>query len=499
MSDHPSLDALQAHLAITDPAVEAHLGPCAASRSRAARLAPALALLDEARRVSPAPPPWERMDEALAREAERVAGDLRAGRLRSTPRLPSWAATSLAVAAGVGLLLGGRALLRPPAAVVTPIAARPPPPVTPRTAPPVTAPAPTPYEGVVLLAAGGARYRDRPDGAEVPLAGASSLREGAHVNTPPAARAVITVHAGWTADLRGDSSLKLSQLRAEQPTLTLDRGEVALTPSAAESRPIRLVHEGWTVESRGPVLARLEGAVLRVVVLSGRTDVRRGEAEPLSVTGPLVIDLPLDGGAATRRAVAATDPAALDLAALSATGRSFAIPALDPSATLTLLNHGALPSALESVRLAGPGTLQARVGRTELRLDLGAAAVPQWATYRTQSAPVARDRVQAAPPLVEPAADPTELSPAALRAVSNSTARRIQHCFATCLEQNRCPESMAGRVTFAVSELGRATVSSLDASLEGARRCLVNDAQFLPVPRTGSAYDFQVGIGTPGR
>jgi len=491
MSDHPSIDALQAHLAAPDAALRAHLAGCA----ECTRLLGGLAALDEARRHTPVPPPWERLDDVLAREAQSVAREIRSGRLKASPRVPSWVATGLAMAAGVGLLLGGRALLQSRGVPVdAPVVARPTPAPSPAPSP---APTLTPYEAVVLLAAGGARYHERANDEGSLLSRSTGLREGASVETSATARAVFTVRPGWTADVRSGSSIELSQLRTEQTAVTLGRGALSMTPAPGESGPVRVLHGGWSVESHGPVVARVESSVLRVVVLSGRTDIRRGEAEALTVTGPLVIDLPLDGGSPARTELPATDPAALDLAVLSAQGTSFAIPAIDPSATLTLLDHGALPSALESIRLAGPGTIQARVGRSEMRLELGAGATPRWATFRSQAAPVvASSRIGAAAPVVAPPADTSPgLSPAALQAVSNSAARRIGHCFATCLEQNRCREPMSGMVTFDVSEEGRATVSSIDPSAAGARRCIENDARSFPGLRTGSAYDFQIRIG----
>ncbi len=494
MSDHPSLDALQAHLAVPAPALQMHLDGCADCAHRSKRLAGGLAALDEARRHSPATPPWERLDEAIAREAQSIAQEIRAGRLRPAPRVPSWAATGLAMAAGLGLLLGGRALLRSrEAPAEAPIAVR-------RTPDAPAVPTLTPYEGVVLLAAGGARYLAPGDNSGALLSHTTGLHEGASVETPTDARAVFTVRAGWTADVRGGSALKLSLLRTEQTTVTLDRGEISLVPAAGETLPVRVLHGEWSVESHGPALARIESTVLRVVVLAGRVEIRRGEMAPLNVTGPLVIDLPLDGGDPIRSTMAATDPTPIDLGALSAEGTWFEIPTLDRSATLSLLNHGVLPTALESVRLAGPGTIQARVGRSEMRLDLGVGSTPHWSTFRSPTAPVvALNRISPIAPVVAPPAEVAPgLSSAALRAVSNSTARRIQHCFQRCIETNACREPMGGGVTFGVSEAGRATVSSLDSSLEGARRCLVNDAQFLPVPRTGSPYDLRVGVGTSG-
>lgn len=486
MSDHPSIEALQAHLAAPDPALRTHLSTC----TECSRLLGGLSALDEARRHSPVPPPWERLDEVLAREAQSVAQEIRAGRLKPSPRVPSWVAAGMAMAAGVGLLLGGRALLQSRAAPVdAPIAAR-------RSPAPTPAPAPTltPYEGVVLLASGGARYLERADAGAALLSRTTGLHEGASVETAPTARAVFTVRSGWTADLRSGSSIELTQLRTEETAVTLHRGELALSPAAGEARPARVLHGGWSVESQGPVLARVESSVLRVVVLAGRTDIRREGAEALTVTGPLVMDLPLDGSAPSRSTLSANDPAALDLGALSAQGTAFEIPAIDPSATLTLLHHGALPSALESVRLAGPGTIQARIGRSEMRLELGSGGAPRWSAFHSQTV-VAPNRVAAAAPVVPVEPSARGLSPEALRAVSNSTARRIGHCFDTCLEQNRCREPMSGAVTFEVSEEGRARVSSIDPSAAGARRCIEGEAPSLPVPRTGSPYDLRVGIG----
>ena len=491
MSDHPSIDALQAHLAEPDPALRSHLATCV----ECSRLLGGLSAIDEARRHTPVPPPWERLDEVLAREAQSVSQEIRAGRLKPSPRVPSWVAAGMAMAAGVGLLLGGRALLQPRTAPVNaPIAARP-------TPAPTVAPSPTltPYEGVVLLASGGARYRERPDADGALLSRTTGLHEGASVETSPSARAVFTVRSGWTADVRGGSSVELTQLRTEQSSVTLHRGELALSPSPGEARPARLLHGGWSVESQGPVLARVEPSVLRVVVLAGRTDIRRGEAEALTVTGPLVMDLPLDGSAPSRSTLAASDPAALDLAALSAQGTAFEIPAIDPSATLTLLHHGSLPSALESIRLAGPGTIQARVGRSEMRLELGANGAPRWATFHSQTAPVvALNRPSAmAPAPVPPVGQAPGLTPDAQRAITNSTAARIRHCFAQCVDHHRCSETMSGNVTFDISEDGQRTLGAVDPALEGARQCLAIDARFIPAPRTGTAYSIRVRIGSP--
>lgn len=493
MSDHPSIDALQAHLAAPDDALSAHLAGC----TECTRLLGGLAAIDEARRHTPVPPAWERIDEVLAREAERVSQEIRSGRLKASPKVPSWVATGLAMAAGVGLLLGGRALLQSRGVPAdAPVVARPTPPPAPSPAP-SPSPTLTPYEAVVLLAAGGARYHERANDEGTLLSRSTGLREGASVETSATARAVFTVRPGWTADVRSGSSIELSQLRTEQTAVTLGRGALAMTPAPGESGPVRVLHGGWSVESHGPLVARVEASVMRVVVLSGRTDIRQGETEALTVTGPLVIDLPLDGGAPARTELPATDPAALDLAVLSARGTTFAIPAIDPSATLRLLGHGALPSALESIRLAGPATIQARVGRSEMRLELGAGGTPRWATFRSAAPPVvASNRIAAAAPVVVAPADTSRgLSPARLQAVSNSIARRIGHCFDTCLEQNRCREPMSGMITFAVSEEGRATVSSIDPSAAGARRCIENDARSFPGLRTEGAYDFQVRIG----
>ncbi|MDB4932315.1 MAG: hypothetical protein JWM10_4799 [Myxococcaceae bacterium] len=492
MIDHPSIDALQAHLDVPDPLVRAHLDGCADCARRSDRLAAGLAVIDEARRHSPALPAWDRLDEVLAREAQTVSVEIRAGRLRPSPRVPAWVSTGFAIAAGVGLLLGGRALLRSrETPAVAPIARR----VEPVVAPTPT-PTLTPYEGVVLLAAGGARYRAPATESGVPLSRATGLREGASVETPEAGRAVFTVRSGWTADVRSGSAVELSQLRTEQTAVTLGRGEVALTPTAGEARPVRVLHEGWAVESHGPVLARLESTVMRVVVLAGRTDIRRGDGQAMTVTGPLVVDLPLDGGAPVRSELTAADRAALDLAALSAAGTAFEIPSIDPTAMLTLMGHGVLPSSLESIRLMGPGVIQARIGRSELRLELGGSGTPRWAAFRSATAPVvAMNRVNPIAP--EPAAvdQAPGLSPEALRAVSNATARRIQHCFLVCIEQNRCRQPLQGDVVFGVSNSGRASVSAIDPSAEGARRCVEAEAQGLPGLRTNEPYDFRVRIG----
>jgi hypothetical protein len=489
MSDHPSIDALRAHLDAPDPALGAHLDACGECTRRAARLSGGLAALDEARRLTPVPPAWERMDDVLAREAQSVSQNIRSGRLRPATRVPSWVATGLAMAAGVGLLLGGRALLKSQETPsVAPIASRP----TPTVAP---APVLTPYEGVVLLAAGGARYREPGVETGALLARTTGLREGASVETPDAARAVFTVRSGWTADLRPGSSMKLSQLRTEQTAVTLDRGELALTPGAGQTLPARVLHDGWSVETHGPLLARVEPSVLRVVVLAGRTDIRRGEAEAFTVTGPLVMDLPLDGSAPIRSTLTAADQAALDLDALSALGTSFEIPSIDPTATLTLLHHGALPSALESIRLAGPGTIQARFGRTEMRLELGAGVTPRWATFRSTVAPtVALNRVNSVARAAPPAAETGDTMPPdrAMLAVTNSARRIFGTCIDTCVARGRCQQPITGRVDVEMSAEGQASIVSTHASMAPVRDCFERQRQFVHGPRWQNSYRFAV-------
>ncbi|MBK6535450.1 MAG: hypothetical protein IPF99_39755 [Deltaproteobacteria bacterium] len=497
MSDHPSIDALQAHLAAPDAALRAHLAGCA----ECTRLLGGLAALDEARRHTPVPPPWERLDDVLAREAQRVSQEIRSGRLKASPRVPSWVATGLAMAAGVGLLLGGRALLQSRGVPVdAPVVARP----TPAPAPaPSPAPTLTPYEAVVLLAAGGARYHERANDEGSLLSRSTGLREGASVETSATARAVFTVRPGWTADVRSGSSIELSQLRTEQTAVTLGRGALAMTPAPGGSGPVRVLHGGWSVESHGPVVARVESSVLRVVVLSGRTDIRRGEAEALTVTGPLVIDLPLDGGAPTRTELTANDPAALDLAALSAQGTSFAIPAIDPSATLTLLDHGALPSALESIRLAGPGTIQARVGRSEMRLELGAGGTPRWATFRSAAAPVvALNRANAvAPPVAPSVAETGDTMPPdqVMQAVTRRAALIFNRCIRDCVERLRCQQPITGRIEVAVSPSGQASLASSDPSVAGARSCLETQAPFVHGSPWRNAYRFAIPLDRGSR
>lgn len=484
MIDHPSIDAMHAHLDVPDSTVRAHLDVCADCARRVDRLAGGLALIDEARRLTPVPPAWDRLDEVLAREAQTVSAEIRGGRLKPSPRVPAWVSTGFAIAAGVGLLIGGRAVLRSrETPTVAPIARR----VEPAVAP---APTLTPYEGVVLLAAGGASYRAPSTEAGVPLSRATGLREGARVETPAAGRAVFTVRSGWTADVRSGSSVELSQLRTEQTAVTLARGEVALSPTAGEAQPVRLLHEGWAVESHGPVLARLETSVMRVVVLAGRTDIRRGEAEAMTVTGPLVVDLPLDGGAPVRSELTAADRAALDLAALSASGRAFEIPTIDPAAMLTLLGHGALPSSLESIRLMGPGVIQARIGRTEMRLELGGNGTPRWAAFHSATAPVVamnRPNVMAPAPVEAPSDMPSD---AVMRAVTGRARAILGNCIQTCVDQLRCRGPITGQIEIAVEPNGQTSLASIPPSLNEARRCLETQAAFVHGVRWPTPYRF---------
>lgn len=491
MSDHPSIDALTAHLDVPDPGVRSHLSGCDDCRGRADRLAGGMALLDEARRLTPVPPPWERMDEALAKEAEAVARDLRSGKLRPAPRVSSWVAAGFAVAAGVGLLIGGRAWMqRHETPAVAPIAHRPAPAVNAVEALPA-------YEGRVILAAGGAQYREGGAAAGVPLARGTNLREGGSVETGATARAVFTVQSGWTADVRGGSSLQLAELRSTKTAVALERGELALAPAAGESEAVQVRHGGWTVEAHGPVVARAETGVLRVVVLAGRTDVRRGEGETLSVTGPLVVELPLDGGAPRQVTAGVEDANAIDLSMFDERGSWFEIPTIDPSATLTLMGHGALPSALEAVRLSGPGTIQARIGRTEMRLALGGTGALRWAAYHAPTGVVALNRPHVTP--VAAASTDTMPDDGAMRAVTSSASAMFRRCISTCQARGHCQEAVTGRIEVRVAPDGRASILSAPAVDPIARRCFDAQAPFIHGRPWQNAYEFAIPISTGTR
>lgn len=491
MSDHPSIDALHAHLDAPNSEVTGHLDGCAACRGRAARLVVGLGLIDEARRDTPVPPAWERMDEALAKEAETVARDIRSGRLRPAPRVSSWVAAGFAVAASLGLVVGGRALMKGrEAPAVAPVARR----VAPT---PAVVPALPAYEGVVLLAAGGARYREGTGAEGVALTRSTSLREGGGVETGATGRAVFTVQSGWTADVRGGSAVGLTQLRSTKTAVTLDHGEVALAPAAGESEAVELLHGGWTVQAHGPVVARTDTSMLRVVVLAGRTEVRRGEGEALSVTGPLVVELPLDGSAPRQVTAGVEDGRSIDLAAFGEQGSWYDIPSIDPSATLTLMGHGALPSALEAVRLARSGTIQARIGRTEMRLVLDGNGTPQWAVFRAPTGPVvALNRPHAVPAAAHvDVGDPTNVPPpGVLSQVAGRAAPRLRACIEACLRQNRCRDSVSGSVEIEFSPEGRGRLASSDPSMAGAAACLQHAADLAPGAPSQVPYSIRVPI-----
>lgn len=493
MSNHPSIDALHAHLDVPDPELDRHFVDCADCRGRASRLSGGIALIDEVRRLTPVPPPWERMDEVLTKEAEAVSRDIRAGRLRPAPRVSPWVAAGFAVAASAGLVMGARSWMKTrEAPAVAPIARR-------AVTPPVVEAALPAYEGVVLLSAGGARYRDGASAEGAVLARTTTLREGGGVETGATARAVFTVQSGWTADVRGGTSVRLSQLRTTKTTVTLDHGELALAPTAGETDAVQVLHGGWSVEAHGPVVARTDSTMLRVVVLAGRTDVRRGDGETLSVIGPLVVELPLDGSAPRQVTAGVGDTGSIDLAVFGAEGNWYDIPNIDPSAVLTLMGHGVLPSALEAVRLMGPGTIQARMGRTEMRLELGGGGTPRWAVFHAPTGVVALNRPTA--PVVAPTAAETgdRLSPQQELAITRGISRRLAHCISTCVERNQCPESVSATASLTFPAGERGVVSALDPALVGARACLDNEMRTLSLPPFATTHRFPITFTTPSR
>lgn len=467
----------------------AHLDVCAECRAAWDRLRTGASLLDEASE-DPALDAinWDRIDAAVAAEAERVAAGIRAGSIRAPRPWKTYAMGGLALAAAASAVAYVRTHPSQDDLVArTDVPA-------PLVAPPAT---PTPaarFEGAVLLAAGGATQTPAAGEAQRIAAGAP-LREGARVITTAAGRAVFSVQPAVALDVRGDSDVTLAALREGVATVTLAQGEVAVD-RAGDGGSVALRAGRWQVGADGDLVARVESHVVRVVVLSGRATVQADGVSQMQFSGPVVIELPEVGNA---HAVAgeAVDVKHIDLSMLRADGTMWALPPIDPTASLSVRGRGALPSSLEALRVPEPLTIQARVGHTIMTLEVGSGRVLEWHTASVVAAaqPTVRRSPQQAPSAVQsPEPEGPTLNALQLGIASRTAQGRFSHCFSTCREQNRCPAEMRGVVELAVDPNGRVSLTSLDPSANGARTCLTNEVTHMRLPVTGTAYPFQVGL-----
>ncbi len=471
----------------------AHLDVCAECRSAWERLRVGATLLDEASDdASLDAIDWSRIDAAVAAEGERVAAGIRAGSIRAPRPWKTYAMGGLALAAAASAVAYVRTHPSQDDLVARTDVTAPP------AAQPVAQPStPTPaarFDGAVLLAAGGATQTP-PSGEAQRIASGAPLREGARIITTAVGRAVFSVQPAVALDVRGDSDVTLASLREGAATVTLAQGEVAVD-RAGDTGSVALRAGRWQVGAEGDVVARVESHVVRVVVLSGRATVEADGVSQMQFSGPVVIELP-DVGAPHAVPGEATDAKHVDLSMLSADGTMWALPPVDPAASLSVHGRGALPSSLEALRAPAPMTLQARLGRTIMTLEVGSGRVLAWHTSNVVAAaePTVRRPPQHAPSAVQsPAPQGPTLNAMQLGIASRTAQGRFSHCFSTCREQNRCPTEMHGVIELAVDESGRVSLTALDPSANGARACLTNEVTHMRLPSAGAAYPFQVQL-----
>jgi len=470
-----------------------HLDACADCRAAYARLRAGAALLDEARAddLDAADDiDWGRIDGAIQAAAERTAADIRSGSLRAPTRWGAYAAGAVALAAaavGVVYVKSQRPVDAPPSLA----APTPAPGLTPPVAPTSS------FEGAVLLAAGGASQTPA-GGASVRFSGGTGVREGARVETGAAGRAVFAVQRAVTLDVRAASDVTLTAMRDDATTVTLARGEVAVD-RAGDVGAVSVRAGRWSVAVEGDATVRAESQLVRVVLLAGRATATANGGMRTSFTGPVVLELPAMGDA---RAVPgdAVDALRLDLGLLRPDGTMWALPAINPAATVTLRGHGALPSSIEAVRLGGPATLEARIGREVHTLEVGTGRVLEWrrTDVVASAAPVAprhvAPRALPTPALAAaPAPEGRDLTQAEINAMSRRISARIGHCFTLCREQNTCREPH-GVVVFDVAADGATSLGTIDPSVAAARTCLARETQFVRFPATGGSFPFQFTI-----
>jgi hypothetical protein len=503
MTVHPTHEELFEAAEATSPTTAelgAHLASCDECRATFARFQGGAALLQEARGEELAEVRWDRIDDVIAREAERVAAEIREANapsnVRPLRRSRAWVSGGIALAAAAAVALyvyNKRPREERPVAVQTP-------PVQTPTAPEIT-PSRAPWEGAVLLAAGGAVWHESNDGAGVRLAEARALREGGRIETTRVGRAVVTVQPGWKLDVRPDTDVTMRTLREGAATVALAHGAVALHPSegaANEGTRVSVTSGRWTVGVEGAVVARTDVHSLRVVVLAGRVNVGAEGAPRTEFMGPIELELPESGASATVVSRTAEDPTRIDLSLLGGDGALQTLPAIDPAATLTVLGDGALPSGLEAARFSRVCTIRARTSQGLVSLEVGPGRVLRWvpvaATVASTQPQANRAQPQTNAPDVQPAVPAADLRPDEVRLLTGSLASRSAPCFLTLREQNICPREMTGNVDFDVLPDGRIAVSSIDPSATCARACIERNVQFVRGRATGGTATLRVPI-----
>lgn len=493
MNTHPTHDELFDAAAEGAPGPHAaHLAGCDSCRAAYDRLRAGAALLDDARADDGDLDAidWGRLDGAIQSAAEQAAADIRSGKLRAPRPWASYAAGVVALAAAaVGVVyVKSRPAVDAPAPVAMP---------TPSPTPaPVAQPA-VAFEGAVLLAAGGATQTPSGAAAPVRFSGGAGVREGARVETGAAGRAVFAVQPAVTLDVRPDSDATLTAMRVDTTAVTLARGELAVDREG-DVGAVAVRSGRWNISLEGDATVRATSSLVRVVVLAGRATATAEGGAVTSFSGPVVLELPAAAGDARSVPGDAVDAMRLNLAPLPARGTLWQMPAVDPAATVSLRGHGALPASIEALRLGGPATLEARVGRQVFTLEVGSGRVLEWHRNAAVAANTAGQRpaptAAALPsPATAPAPEGRDLSAAEVNAMSRSINARMRHCFTRCVETNQCREPH-GTVEFSVTADGATSLGSVDPSVANARACLAHEAQFVRFPATGGAFPFQITV-----
>ncbi|MBI5516715.1 MAG: hypothetical protein HY909_23220 [Deltaproteobacteria bacterium] len=449
--------------------VRSHVDGCAACQTRVRRMSVGALLLDEVRREGSGSGTWEAppMSPELLAVASQVASDVRSGRLRRPWRpgvLHLAGGTLLAAAAAWLFHVRSAAQGSPdPSVAVAP-------PSSPAVAPGrpgagSTAPAGergATVEARVLLATGGARVCGGDPDACQRLAGDSRVAEGARIDAPAEGRAVLSLVRGWTADVRGAALVTVGRLRAPGADLELSRGEVALAPG--EAGALQVHHDRWTVIPEGPVVARAELGVLRVVVLAGRAEVREGGASR-GYVGPLVLELPAVGAAREVPGPAA-DPRALDLASLRAQG-----------VVTVALAQGAAGNTHGTLARGVP----VRVARAPTE-----ASPPE-------ALPAAPEPSPTAPPTAEPALATRDATADEQRFLLASARSVFASCLRACRAQGTCEGTMSVRATFNAEGTMTSATMVGDAGA-GARACLEREARTIRMDHPGTPVRFEIPV-----
>jgi hypothetical protein len=458
------------------------------------------ALIDIAARQSAPPLDWHSLDAIVFDAAEQTAQQIKAGTLKPVRSMTQRVATIAAPLALAASVLFGLSRLHPSSSSTAsttqhstqqtmahsstvPSASQ---------ATPVVHPQSAEWDSPRVLFATRAVESNAPNTPPQPVrtdtvfAAHSQLR-----TTTSSARALVALAHGQRLDLRANSVVVLQSATRAESAIELVSGE-ARVDVMPESGRVSMTAREWGLSAKaGSVVAKFDGEVLQLSVLSGEVSCRfQGGAEQRLAAGARWT-LGKNGSAVSEPADGA-DPQSLEavFARLTEEGTLVGVGAVPEGARLSFADHLNIPSDLSVMRLLSPIVLRAERAslRWEVRLDPSQREAPDWALSTGPS--TEQNSASRAAPVRHTAASVVltlnTISPEArtgFRAVQSMLGRRTRHCFDRCELSNSCGETQGLAPTVQLDGDGR--VASVQLSAAPGRllaMCIENEVRAVRLP-----------------